>query len=144
MKYTFVHLSDLHYIEEKQEAYDLICDRLNKDLTLNNLENPYVIFSGDFVYSGSSQQAFDAIESKFDKYLTELEIPKGKRYCTPGNHDISQEVIKKIAVMQRGILSEMNEEDVFNDSLSEIRAQLNFEKNSKTISDLKKDSRVTA
>jgi len=135
MKIAIVHLSDFHYIENKDEDYDLIYNRLQEDLKTQKLEAPNLFFSGDFVYSGSQETSYNILKNKLEEKLTTLGIDKHKRFFTPGNHDINKDFVQKNAVIQRGILSEMSTERLFNDSLPSLSSQLSLDQKFKNYLD---------
>lgn len=126
MKISFIHLSDLHYIQGKWESYGLICDRLCDDIKSLKLENPCLLFSGDFTYQGSDKASYNEILTKLDKTFTDVGILPDKRFTVPGNHDISQEITRPLLLIQKGTLAEISEEKVFNDILPTLVKQLSI------------------
>jgi len=124
MKFSFIHLSDLHYIPEKWEDYSLVCSRLCEDIKSQKPENPHLIFSGDFSYQGSEQTYYASLLKELDNNLSEAGIPSSNRFTTPGNHDVSQDVTREILLIQKGCLGEINEERIFNDNLTALKKQL--------------------
>lgn len=136
MKFTIIHLSDLHYIENKNEDHDLIYNQLKEDLKSQNPENPHLIFSGDLAYSGASNDSYNALKPRLEETLSTLGITPEKRFFTPGNHDANQNTVHQIAVIQRGILSEMSAERLFNDNLPRLSSQLLLDQKFKNYLDL--------
>lgn len=121
MKYTFLHISDLHYRTNWHEENGLVCKKFFDDLNIQkfNYENLYLIFSGDIVYEGARTELYSDFNSNFTQKLDSAGLTKNKRICTPGNHDISRDVLKPLLSIQKGTLSEMINEQLFNNNLEQ-------------------------
>ena len=119
MKYTFLHISDLHYRAEWHEENNLVCNRFFEDIKsqLGNFVNLYLVFSGDIVFEGAIQELYSAFETTFAKKLDSVGLSKDRRICAPGNHDISRDALKQFLVIQKGTLEQMTNEQLFNDQL---------------------------
>jgi predicted MPP superfamily phosphohydrolase len=119
MKYTFLHVSDLHYRPDWPEGTELVCQKFAEDLSsqAKNYENLYLVFSGDLVYAGGDPKLYPAFEERFVKALNRAGFPKERRICVPGNHDVSQDALKPLLLIQTGTLAQISSEAVFNDSL---------------------------
>ena len=122
MKYTFIHLSDLHLRTNWPEEIDLVSTKFLDDLRsqASGLENPYLVFSGDLVFSGADAPLYAALHDRFDHALRELGLTKDKRICVPGNHDVSRIAIKPSLAIQRGAINELKDERTFNDSFPQL------------------------
>jgi predicted MPP superfamily phosphohydrolase len=119
MKYTFLHISDLHYRANWYEENQLVCNKFIEDITtqIKNYENNYLVFSGDIVYEAANQTLFKDFESKFASKLDKAGLSKDRRICVPGNHDISRDTLKPLLKIQKATLSEITNEQLFNDDL---------------------------
>ena len=122
MKYSFIHISDLHYRPDWPEENELVCNRFFEDLKdqIKNIENPHLIFSGDIVFAGANPHLYDKFHNNFAMRLDEVGIRKERRICIPGNHDVSREALKPMLTIQKGSLSEIADERAFNDNLSQF------------------------
>ena len=122
MKYTLIHISDLHYRPDWPEENELVCSRFFEDLKdqTKNIENTYCVFSGDVVFAGANPHIYDKFHDNFTKRFDEAGIPKERRICVPGNHDVSRDALKPILIIQKGSLSEISDERAFNDSLPQF------------------------
>ena len=119
MKYTFLHISDLHYRSNWYEESGLVCNKFIEDIKkqVKNHENPYLIFSGDIVFSAASPGIYSEFETNFAKELDSAGLPKDRRICVPGNHDVSQDSLKLLLTIQKGALDQMTSEQLFNEHL---------------------------
>lgn len=122
MKYTFLHISDLHYRPDWDEEIELVSSEFIKDITvqMKNFENLYLAFSGDLVLRGADSKQYSAFKANFAKALDRAGVPSDRRICCPGNHDISQAALKPLLVMQKGAISEIKDEQTFNDELPQL------------------------
>jgi len=85
MKYSIVHLSDLHFKNDVENRFRI--EKLLEDLDKLPLgPNILTVFSGDLVQSGDKEQ----YEVLFDLLLVPLLEAKHKIAVVPGNHDIQQ------------------------------------------------------
>ena len=119
MKYTFLHISDLHYRADWYEENNLVCNKFIEDIKtqLSNHENSYLVFSGDIVFDGATPELYSAFEKNFAKKLDSVGLSKDRRICAPGNHDISRDALKQFLVIQKGTLDQMTNEQLFNENL---------------------------
>lgn len=122
MKYTFLHISDLHYRPDWHEEIELVSSEFIKDITaqMKNFENLYLAFSGDLVLEGADSEQYSAFKANFATALDSAGIPRDRRICSPGNHDISQTALKPLLVMQNGFISVIEDEQTFNDQLPQL------------------------
>ena len=118
MKYTFLHISDLHYRANWYEENQLVCNKFIEDITIQikNYENNYLVFSGDIVYEANST-IFKDFETNFASKLDKAGLSKNQRICVSGNHDISRDILKPLLKIQNATLSDINNEQLFNDDL---------------------------
>lgn len=119
MKFTFFHISDLHYRANWHEENGLVCTKFIEDLkkNINNFENPYLVFSGDIVYEGGNRDLYAEFEMNLANKLEEAGLSKDQRICTPGNHDISRDALKPLLKIQKSTLADITSEQLFNDDL---------------------------
>src|SRR5690348_4524543 len=98
MKYSFLHLSDLHYLSKRQENVQLVCRKFLEDLKSqrDKYENLYVIFSGDLVKAGGESALYDDFQAELASVLDSIGLDRGRRFCVPGNHDISQAALRPV------------------------------------------------
>jgi predicted MPP superfamily phosphohydrolase len=122
MKYTFLHLSDLHYRPNWHEESDLLCRKLGEDLKSQaaRYENPFLVFSGDFVQAAAEPTLYAAFHTKIGTLLDEAGFPHSRRISIPGNHDVSRVALKPALTVQKGTLAEIKEERLFNNSLEQL------------------------
>lgn len=122
MKYTFLHISDLHYQPHWHEEAELVCNKFLDDITvqIKNFQNVYLVFSGDLVLKGEYDNQYDALLEKFSNALDKIGLPRERRICVPGNHDVSRSSLKHILLMQDGALSLIKDERTFNDNLPQL------------------------
>jgi hypothetical protein len=57
---------------------------------MRKFDNLYLAFSGDIVREGKDSGQYTALEAKFAKAFDSAGVPRNRRICCPGNHDISQ------------------------------------------------------
>ena len=64
MKYTFLHISDLHYRADWYEENNLVCNKFIEDIKsqLSNHENSYLVFSGDIVFDGATPELYSGLK----------------------------------------------------------------------------------
>lgn len=119
MSISIIHLSDLHYRQGWIEGHGIVLDAFFKDLSIqiDQLKNTdiYLAFSGDIVQSGEDASLYDEFLNKFDSNLNKLNIPKNRRICVPGNHDVSIKQIKAKIVDHEGVVCQGLAETQFND-----------------------------
>ena len=67
MKYTFLHISDLHYRANWYEENQLVCNKFIEDITnqIKSYENNYLVFSGDIIYEGANSIFYKDFETNF-------------------------------------------------------------------------------
>jgi predicted MPP superfamily phosphohydrolase len=119
MKFTFLHISDLHYQPDWHEEIELVCRKFIEDVTsqAKNYENLYLVFSGDLVSAGADNEFFQTFDTNLVKALDLIGFPKERRICVPGNHDISRDALRPLLTIQKGTLTEMTDERLFNNNL---------------------------
>lgn len=106
-KLYFIHFSDIHLVRGSGGRYDLDNDlrrEIISDVTrmkdkLGNVNVSGILVSGDIAFSGKQEEYRIA-----EEFLTELcnifELPLAYVWCTPGNHDVDQSVIKNSPNLQ--------------------------------------------
>jgi predicted MPP superfamily phosphohydrolase len=122
MKHSFVHVSDLHYRPAWHEENGLVCSRFFEDVKtqMGNFENLYFVFSGDIVFAGGNPDLYTGFDKDFASQLDKMGIPKERRICVPGNHDVSREALKPNLRIEKGSLSGIKDEGSFNDTLPQL------------------------
>ena len=133
MAITFLHLSDLHYRPDWHEETELVLKRFSEDLNeqiKRHHGDIYLIFSGDLVVAGGTEDLYTKFLPRLSELLDLAGIPRERRICVPGNHDVSQEAIKSFLQIQIGALNGLTEESLFNDNvpyLSKVFFSATFE-----------------
>lgn len=106
-KLYFIHLSDIHLDRGSGGRYDLDNDlrrEIISDVThmknkLGNVNISGILVSGDIAFSGKQEEYRIA-----EEFLTDLcdifELPLACVWCTPGNHDVDQSVIRNSPNLQ--------------------------------------------
>lgn len=96
-KFTFIHLSDLHYSESNisqnrvLNAFFKDVEKLKNEL---NIKPDFIIFSGDLVNIGDNYKEFRYVKKKFiDELLNKLSLNMNQFFICPGNHDIKKSEI---------------------------------------------------
>lgn len=119
MTISLIHLSDFHFKLNWEEYQELVLREFFSDITRvfeeKKIQKPFLIFSGDFVQSGSDKNQYEGFYNYFDPKLTELGITKNRRICVPGNHDVSQIAIQENFINHEAIVSASLNEKEFND-----------------------------
>lgn len=126
MIYSFLHVSDLHYRNNWPEGIDVVfrCFIDDVKVQLGNFPNCYLTFSGDLVQSSGESSAYESLATLISGPLLDLGIPPERRICVPGNHDVSRNALQPLLLMQRGVLSQIQDEQSFNDQLPLISASI--------------------
>lgn len=120
MKSILLHFSDIHFRENWEENQGVVLDSLFLDLhhlveKNGGLDNCYAIFSGDLVYAGDSANQYNMFHEEFYRKLDSLGLPKHRRVCVPGNHDISLAWLKNNKTNHDGVFAADFDEKIFND-----------------------------
>ncbi len=98
-KFTFLHLSDLHYSDDNLSQSRVLAAFFKDVASLKseqNIQPNFIIFSGDLVNAGDNYNEFKDVKSKFiDKLLYLLQLNKDSFFIAPGNHDIQKSLVNK-------------------------------------------------
>lgn len=117
-----IHLSDIHYRigwEENQgKVINAFWIDLEKQIHTYNLDDIYIVFSGDIVQAGGDNQLYENFHELFNKRLNNLGIKKNNRICVPGNHDISVSYIKDKDLEHSSLVNSKPDERKFNDYIN--------------------------
>ena len=97
---TWLHLSDWH---QRGRDFDrtVVRDALVRDIRERVKIDPalaevdFVIFSGDVAFAGKAEEFQAAKEQLFAPVLEVLGLPPQKLFIVPGNHDLSDQRVKK-------------------------------------------------
>lgn len=114
------HFSDIHYRKNWYENHGMVFKSLLEDIKkiASVKDDKYVFFSGDIVQSGDDSDSYLEFIDIFDKAFNEIGIEKNRRFCVPGNHDISRDVIHKNFIDHKGVIIQEFTEASFNDYIS--------------------------
>lgn len=122
MEKIFLHLSDLHYRLNWEEDQGVVLKAFFTDLAkqVNKIDigSLYLVFSGDIVQAGGSKELYNNFFDLFNDELNKIGIPKERRICVPGNHDVSVEYIKEYSIEHRGLVSQSLKDWEFNSYVS--------------------------
>jgi len=118
MKLSFLHLSDLHYLDGWEEEIGIVQQRFFADVTqeLKGLD-AYLLFSGDLLKAGESAPLYTSFCSKYTQVFDGLGLKKERRIVVPGNHDVSQLVACTRRATLPLALQSCTSEAEFNDAL---------------------------
>ena len=118
---NFVHVSDLHYRtgwpEEIGEIEKAFFDDLK--IQIKDIDNPYLIFSGDLVQSGGDSNLYDSLKKEFISKLNGLGFDKSKLIFVPGNHDVDQSAVSQGIALHNAFRSHKPSELEINSHLAE-------------------------
>jgi predicted MPP superfamily phosphohydrolase len=119
MNVTLLHLSDLHFRPEWPEQCGLVTRALLADIAeqIQAETNVYLVFSGDFVHTGGCPDQYAALQAGFDAELTKIGLPRTRRVCVPGNHDISRDAVKRLRAVHIPSITAIRSEESFIDAL---------------------------
>ncbi|MCE9636345.1 MAG: metallophosphoesterase [Planctomycetes bacterium] len=119
MEAVFVHVADLHFVRERVEDFGPVLDSFLADvdaqLSSRKKATPYLVVSGDIVFGGDEHRDYDELFARLDSRLNEIGIPRSRRICVPGNHDVSQKVVRSDLPTHDGWISQGLRESEFND-----------------------------
>ena len=111
-KYRFIHLSDIHFGQERNDGSIAIHDDIRKQLLHNcsimrrDLGQAHgILLTGDTVYSGKEEE-FKRIAEWLEELTSVVGCQKIAVYVVPGNHDVDLDQIKRLAKLLQGKLSE--------------------------------------
>lgn len=116
---TIIHISDIHYRPGWPENHGMVLKAFFLDLEKHVqkfIANTfYIIISGDIVQAGKNQEAYESFLQTCDPAFDKLGIPKGRRICLPGNHDISRSKLEKSLLDHEGIVKQQLQETALNE-----------------------------
>lgn len=119
MNALFVHIADLHFVRDRAEDFGVVLEAFLADLSTQldarKGSGAYLVMSGDVVQGGGVAADYEALLEKLDARLTSVGIPRSRRICVPGNHDISQQAVMMELATHEGWLSQAMSEREFND-----------------------------
>ncbi|MEO8839300.1 MAG: metallophosphoesterase [Herbaspirillum sp.] len=116
MTYNFIHISDVHFAPDaydRRPAFRPFLEDLSKQVSQLEGET-YLILSGDVAGEGSRKEDFASFFDQLDPILTKAGLPKSRRICVPGNHDISREVVRESFLEHESVIKMDLDEDAFN------------------------------
>lgn len=119
MTTAIIHLSDFHNVVGRSENHSVVVSALFLDLQRQleqiNAQNVFMAFSGDIAQAGGKTEQYKDFKAAFHERLCAIGIPKERRICVPGNHDLSQEKVMSDFVLHEGVVSQNLNEEKFND-----------------------------
>lgn len=99
---TFLHFSDIHFNKQSNSIYCLDNELRNemiidvKHVIENEQLHLYgIIVCGDIAYSGQIKE-YEIAEEFLNGLASELKIKLEHIFCVPGNHDVDQNVVKRL------------------------------------------------
>ena len=116
---NILHISDLHYSQERQDDHRVINHAFLSDLkklSATELKPHLVVFSGDFVRSGDDNASYyDAMSDVIEPLLQIIGLDESRLFLAPGNHDVQRSVIQASEVVQQGLETTLTNRDKLND-----------------------------
>lgn len=114
-----LHVSDLHWVESSRADRMIVIEALVKDvralIAAQDIRPDMVIFSGDLAQSGENADQFSAAHEYFLKPLLDAaNLPLDRLFVAPGNHDISREMVRESAFIERGLRETLSNVDEVN------------------------------
>lgn len=86
---NILHISDFHYIPEKDADFKIVSERLCKDIEGKKID--LIVFSGDLVFQADSKENVSkAAEVLFEPLLKATDLTKKELIIAPGNHDMKR------------------------------------------------------
>lgn len=115
MRTRIFHISDLHMNKGWHEQQGVVLDAFFDDIKprVNESNEPFLVFSGDLVQAGSSQEMYAEFTRHFGTLLS-MFPDKGRRICCSGNHDVNRDYIEKNIFVLEAITSKGSSETTFN------------------------------
>ena len=88
-----LHITDFHYSSDNKLMRDMIDSIINK-IKESNHKFDFILFTGDLVFSGTSNENFKkACDVLLNRLAIELGFNKEYIIICPGNHDIDRDKI---------------------------------------------------
>jgi predicted phosphodiesterase len=119
MSLYLIHVSDFHIRDNWEEDQGVVISSFISDIKAQveslDINNVYVVFSGDLVLAGDNPKLYDIFLKMFGEALDEIGLTKSQRICVPGNHDISRTWVRDNKLNHDGILLQSLTEKQFND-----------------------------
>jgi predicted MPP superfamily phosphohydrolase len=116
---TILHLSDLHWSEEKAKDMQIVVGALCEDLRGLRRDGHVVpdlaVFSGDLVQAGESPALFEAARHAFLRPMLEAAGLTAERlFIVPGNHDIARSVVREDDILDPSLRSRLTTSSALN------------------------------
>ena len=119
---TLLHLSDLHFHEDRVDDILVIFDAFWKDLESyseeTGLSPDLICFTGDMAHSGRPEQFELAAEHLFEPLLRRFGLGRDRLLWAPGNHDVDRAQVKKFR--EAGYLSLLKDRRSVNNLLDDV------------------------
>ena len=117
---TWLHLSDLHFRQDRQAKWDedIVLRKLLEDvrerIECDRLGPDFVVVTGDIAFGGAAKEY--ALASQFlDEVLDATGLGKDRLFVVPGNHDVDWSLISRGA---KGIASSLDSRKAINEVLA--------------------------
>jgi|GEM_PF-2744036 len=120
--FRIVHLTDLHWSNQKANNQALVIKALISDLQTQTKDRKpdILVFSGDLVDRGANHADFDLAKAAFlDPVQNALAIDDSSIFLCPGNHDVDKSVPDTNVYLERGLLSELTSRDALNQHIDD-------------------------
>jgi len=125
--FTWLHLSDLHVGKsnefDENVVYKALLKDISKEIDEKGLQPDLLIFSGDLVFSGKSDQYSEACQ-QLDKLLLKLKLPQERLLIVPGNHDVDRDKVTSGAKTIGNSLTDNNRTNSVLNTPSDLRLTL--------------------
>lgn len=112
---TWLHLSDFHLRVKTGWAHDVVLETMLKDIRsrYGRQQGPDLVFmTGDVAFSGKEEE-YKLAEQFVGKLRAEIQLPEGRLFVVPGNHDIDLDLEEDAAVGARHALKNADDVDRF-------------------------------
>jgi predicted MPP superfamily phosphohydrolase len=117
-----LHVSDLHFRNENFDQ-NIVVSSFLKDIAILQNQRPIdvIVFSGDLVQCGDSEDEFAAVVTKFlQPMLLSCNLARDRIILVPGNHDISRPSVEANSYAEKGFLAAFNSIESVNRFVDEV------------------------
>lgn len=112
---TWLHLSDFHLRVKTGWEHDVVLETMLKDIRsrYGHQQAPDLVFmTGDVAFSGKEEE-YKLAEEFIGKLRAEIQLPEGRLFLVPGNHDIDLDLEEDAVVGARHALKNADDVDRF-------------------------------
>jgi len=118
---SLLHLSDIHFGDDKNPNFDLDCDIRNelertlKETLADHVNVKGLLISGDIAYRASVDE-YENASAWLKKIAKMIGIKPWDIWCVPGNHDVNLEILKSNPILNslRDSLRQSNDGEIDN------------------------------